>query len=189
MSATGIDEKSIKKAVAHRAKELGDRISHREVTLVFMDAKVAPRCRVFHAWWGAGEAQRSLSGLIRDEEAPDTYPGQALGKIFQRWLETEGKLPDPRHTAMVSAYLLDASGLHKIILSDEDRVSFISRPEWLPHVRLPENIEVTGQPGVIFWWVGPDGASQMCVYLTHRGQVYIEEMFIRDFLKKGGSDA
>jgi hypothetical protein len=189
MTAKGIDEQSIKKAVARRAKEFGYRIGQREVTLEFMDAETAPGCRIFRAWWGAGEAQGSLSGLLRDEEEPDTYPGRALGKVFQRWIETAGRLPDARLAATVAAFLYDASDLHRVILSDEDKAAFVKRPEWLPHVQLPETIEVAGQPGIAFWWVGPSGASRMRAYLSSSDQVRTEETFIRDLLKEGGADS
>ena len=183
MTMSKRDETFIKKIVARRAKELGDRVGFREISLEFMNAEVAPGCRIFQAWWVAAETQRSLSGLIRDEDAPDTYPAQALGKIFHRWIETEGKLPDARLVATVSAYLFDASNLHQVILSDEDKSAFTSRPEWLPHVRLPEEIEVAGQPGVAFWRVGPLGASLMRVYLSESGQIRTEEVFIQDLLQ------
>jgi hypothetical protein len=184
MTIRGIQEKSIKKVVAHRAEELGDNVSLREVTLEFMEADPAPGCKIFHAWWGAGEAQRSLSGLIRDEEVADTYPAQALEKVFRRWIETEGRLPEPRLVATVSAYLYDASCRHNVILSDEDKAEFIKQHEWLAYVRLPEVIEVAGQPGVVFWWVASDGVSQMRVYLAEGGRIRTEETFVQEFVNK-----
>ena len=59
------DDNSLEKIVARRAKELGGHIDARDVTVIFKDSEVAPGCRVFQAWWGAGEARGSLSGLIR----------------------------------------------------------------------------------------------------------------------------
>lgn len=179
----GADDDSLKAVVARRARELGNRISPRDVTVSFMGTEVASGCRVFHAWWGIGEERRSLSGLIRDEEAPDTYPAQALEKIFHRWIETEGKLPDARHVARVSAYLYDASNIHNPILSDEDKNAFVNRSDWLRYITLPEQIDVAGQPGVKFWRIGPRGASQVRFFLTKDGQVRTEEVFIQDLLK------
>ena len=178
MTVSENEHESIKKAVAIRAREFGDRVSPNEVTLVFMDTDAIPGYRVFHAWWGAGEAQNWLSGLIINDEAPDTYPAQALGKIFHRWMETEGKLPDARLAANVSAYLYDASGQHRVILNEEDKARFIRRPEWQAQVRLPELIEVAGQPGVAFWWINSVGASRMQVYLAGRGKIRTEETFV-----------
>ncbi len=172
-----------------RAREFGDRVSPNEVALEFMNTDAVPRYRVFHAWWGAGEAQQSLSGLIIDKEAPDTYPAQALGKIFHHWIETEGKLPDAELAANVSAYLYDASGQHRVILNEEDKAMFIKRPEWQAYVRLPEVIEVAGQPGVAFWWINSGGASRMKVYLAERGRIRTEETFIQDLLEKEGFDS
>jgi hypothetical protein len=110
-------------------------------------------------------------------------PAQALGKIFQRWIETEGKLPNSELVVIVSAYLYDSSGLYNVILSDEDRGTFIKRSEWLPHLQLPKKIEVEGQPGVTFWWTGPSVVSQMRVYYDSNGRIQTEEIFIRDFLE------
>ena len=179
----GQDDNSLKTVVVRRAMELGSRIDTRDVTVSFMDAEVARGCWVFHAWWGAGEARQSLSGLIKDDEEPDTYPAQALGKIFQRWFETEGKLPDARHIAAVSAYIYDASDLHKLILSDEDKEAFVNRPEWLRYITLPEQIDVSGQPGVKFWRIGPRGASELRIFLSKNGQICTEEVFIQDLLR------
>jgi hypothetical protein len=185
----GIEEQTVKKVVARRAKELGSRVSPRDVTLEFMEADAAPGCRLFHARWGAGEVQGWLSGLIKDEEAPDTYPAQALGKIFRRWIETEGKLPDPTLVATVSAYLYDAADRHNVILNEEEKAQYIRRQEWLRHIRLPTLIEVAGQPGVTFWWVGDGGASEMRVYLAEGGKIRTEETFIQDFLHRARSDS
>jgi hypothetical protein len=112
-----------------------------------------------------------------------------LGKIFNRWIETSGRLPSAKLAASVSAYLYDASCRHNVILSNEDRASFITRPEWLAHVRLPEVSQVPGQPVVTFWWVGPRGVSRMRIYLAEGGRIRTEETFIQEFLNGKGKDS
>ncbi|MBA3242260.1 MAG: hypothetical protein H0T60_13610 [Acidobacteria bacterium] len=178
-----MDEQAIREEVARRAVELGGPTDPRDVTLEFMEAEAAPGCRLFHARWGAGERENSLSGLVMDAEPPDTYPGQALAKIFRRWIETEGSLPDARHAAKVSAYVFNPAGRREVILSEEDRSRLIERSEWLPHVRLPALIELGGQPGVAFWWIGRRGASEMRFYFDEAGRIRIGEKSIRDFLQ------
>ena len=189
MTARKIDEMSIRKDVARRAKELGARVSHRDITLEFMDAEIAVGCRVFRATWRAGRAQGGLTGLLRDEEEPDTYPARSLGKLFHRWLETEGKLPNPMLVARVAAYLYDPLMVHTVILTQEDRSRYIERLEWLPYIQLPETIEIAGRPGIIFWWGGPTGASRMRLYLDQRNRIHSEEKMIQDFLGDEKPDA
>ena len=177
-----MDQELIKEAVAKRSEELGGRVRPQDVSLEFMDMEAAPGCRLFHARWGAGEQESWLSGLIRDEEAPDTYPGQAMAKVFHRWLETEGALPDAKVAAKVAAYLLDPADRHRLILNEDDKARLISRDEWRPHVQLPEVIEEAGQPGIRFWWVGPSGASEMNITLGEGERIHTKERLIRDLL-------
>jgi len=178
-----MDEQPIKELVARRAGELGGRVNPRDVRIEFMETEVAPGCRIFRASWGAGQREDSLSGLVRDGEDPDTYPAQALGKIFRRWIETGGKLPEPAHAARVSAYLYDGSDRRTVILSEEDKAESVKRREWLPHVRLPTLIEVDGRPGVAFWWAGPEGLSEVRFYFDERGRIRTTEKSIQDFLR------
>lgn len=189
MANTKIDEKAVKKIVAERAKDFGDRISSREVTLDFMEGEPAPGCRLFHARWGGGRREQGLSGLIRDDEPADTYPAQALGKIFQRWLETAGELPDAKTAARVSAFMFDPLKGNEVILSEADKAAFIHRDEWLPHIQLPEKIEVSGQPGVQFWWTGRDSPSRLSMYLTPKGRIRTKEIAIQDFVNEAGMNS
>jgi hypothetical protein len=181
-----VDEATIKKIVSHRAEEFGDRVSPREVTLEIMEADIAQGCRLFHAHWGAGESERSLSGLLRDNEAPDTYPAQALGKVFQRWIETEGKISNARDAAIAVSYLYDPCSRHNVILNNEDKIALINKQEWLPRIKLPQVIEVKGQPGIVFWRVGPKGASQLRAYLAKDGRIQTDETFVHEFLSEEG---
>jgi hypothetical protein len=184
MRSKDIDEATIKKIVSHRAEELGYTVSPREVTLEIMEKDIAQGCRLFHAHWGAGESEQSLPGLLRDNEAPDTYLTQALGKVFQRWIETEGKISNARDAAIAVSYLYDPYCRHNVILNNEDKIAIINKQEWLPHIKLPELIEVKGQPGIVFWWAGQNGASQLRAYLAKDGRIQIEERFVREFLSE-----
>jgi hypothetical protein len=183
MADTALDETSLKNAVVRRAAELGGHVRPGDVTLEIRQAEVAPGCHVFRATWGTGRNQGALTGLLQAGEPPDTFPAQALGKLFQGWMEAEGTLPPPEEVASVSAFLYDAGRIHTPILTGEDRSRLVSRPEWQPHVQLPTRIQVAGQPGVAFWWVGPGGPSEVSFYLTDAGTIRSEEKFMRDFLQ------
>jgi hypothetical protein len=176
------DEKAIKKAVATHANELGGPVGAAEITLEFLDGQAAPGCILFHARWGAGQREGILSGLLRDAEAPDTYPAQALGKVFQRWIEAEGTFPTAVRAAEVVAYVLDPLDRCVLVRSDEDKAKYIDRQEWLPFIAPPEAIEVAGRPGVTFWWFGPSGTSRMRVYLADGGRAGWDETSIQTLI-------
>ena len=175
--------RAIKKAVAERARELGAHVHPSEVTLEIEREPVASGCRLFRGWWGAGEAMGYLSGLLRDQEPPDTYPARALEKVFQRWIETDGELPEATLVAKVIAYLYDAAGRHEVIFSEKDKHALVQRPDWLAHIRVPEGTQVGGQTRIQFWWVGPRGPSQVGVYFSKNGSIRTEELWIQDVLK------
>ncbi|MDD0857534.1 hypothetical protein NHF46_06670 [Arthrobacter alpinus] len=80
----------IREVVAQRSQELGGRglVAPADVSVTLNAEETAPGCRLFAASWGAGRGRGALSGLLRDEDPPDTYPGQALGKLFARWAES-----------------------------------------------------------------------------------------------------
>ncbi len=183
-----MEEQPIKEIVARRAEELGRRVSPRDVRLEFMEGEAAPGCRLFHASWGAGRRERWLPGLLMDGEPADTHAGQALAKVFRRWIETEGKLPDARHAAKVSAYVYDPAGMNEVILSEEDSARLVTRDEWRAHVRPPALIEVEGRPGVAFWWTSPRGVSEVRLSLDEGGRVRTAEKFIQEFLQGAEAD-
>jgi hypothetical protein len=183
------DERHIKEIVARRAEELGARVSPRDVRLEFMEGEAAPGCRLFHASWGAGRHEGWLSGLVQEGEPADTYPAQALAKVFRRWTETAGGLPDARLAARVAAYVFDPAGRHEAILGAEDMERLVERAEWLPHVTPPALIEVEGRPGVAFWWTSPRGVSEMRFHFDGAGRIRASEKFIQDFLQGGGAEA
>ena len=136
---------AVQEVAARRARELGGgAVRPRDVTVEMMEKEAAPGCRLFHAGWGSG----ALSGLLRDDEPPDTYPAQAMGKIFRRWLDSGG-LPDATHVAAVAAWMFDPERRRAVVLSEAD----VRRAEWLRHVRPPEVIDDGGRPGVAFWWI------------------------------------
>ena len=183
-----MDERAIREIVARRAEELGSRVSPRDVKLEFMEGEAAPGCRLFHASWGAGRRERWLSGLVQEGEAADTYPAQALAKVFRRWTEAEGGMPDARHAAEVAAYVFDPAARHEPILSEGDAARLVERGEWLRHVRPPSLVEVEGRPGVAFWWAGPRGVSEVRLYLDADGRIRSGEKLIQEFLRGGEAD-
>jgi hypothetical protein len=184
-----MDEQAIREEVARRAGELGGWVNPRDVRLEFMEGEAAPGCTLFHAHWGAGEREGSLSGLVMDSEAADTYPAQALAKVFRRWAETAGRPPDARLAARVAAYVFDPAGRHEAILSEGDITRLVARADWLPHVTPPALIEAEGRPGVTFWWRGPRGVSEMRFHFDEGGRIRTSEKFIQEFLQGGGAQA
>ncbi len=178
-----IDEQAIKAAVAERAAEFGYHIHPEEVTLSFRLGKAAPGCVLFHARWGGGQREGTVSGLLVDDEPPDTYPAQALAKVYRRWLEVDGKLPDAALAAEVSNYLYDSAELFTPILNAKDRTALVQHAEWLPYVHLPQIIEEEAQPGVAFWRAGPPGLSEIRFILASGGQIRTDEKYIHTFLK------
>ena len=180
-----MDEMSIRTMVARRARELGSRVDERAIELEFPDAEAAPGCRLFRASWGAGEREGALAGLIVDQDAPDTHPARALAKIFRRWIETGGKLPDANHVATVCAYLLEPPRRHHVILDDADKIRLIEKIAWRSRVGLPQAIDRAGQPGIAFWWVGPSSLSRMQVYLGEDGRIEFDETLMRDVRDEG----
>lgn len=177
-----IDIKSIKKIVVQRAGELGNRIKPQEVELEFLKEEVARGCRIFTAHWVSHGFLRSLSGLIMDNDPPDTYPARAVGKIFRRWLDTRGGLPDPEMVANVVSLFFDPSRNQPLIMKEEDKSMFIELPEWIPYVELPKSIEVSGHPGVEFWRSGPYGLSKLRIFLSAAGMIQIDEHFLKDIV-------
>jgi hypothetical protein len=176
---SAVDEAGVRQALAVRIRELGGESKPSDIALRYLAFDPAPGCRLFHASWGGGQREGHLSGLIRDGERPDTYPGQILAKVFRRWLETEGALPDASGVATVCVYVLDPAGRNRPILAEEDRLRWVG-PESRERVATPRPIEVAGLPGVSFWWVRPEGDSEVRVYLVEGENVRIEEVFGRD---------
>jgi hypothetical protein len=80
------------------------------------------------------------------------------------------------------SYLYDPSSRYNVILTVEDKATLIDKQEWLPYIKLPELIEVSGQQGISFWRVGPSGASQMRVYLDKDRIIQTDEMLVQEFL-------
>lgn len=174
------DEVAVKAGVALRAQELGGLIGSEDVLLHFLDLDIAPGCQVFRANWGSGESYGALSGLIKDNDQPDTYPVRALSKIFRRWLETgEGSL-NAQLAAKVSAFMLDPLERRTVILNDSDIDMYAKRDEWLQHIRVPQLIRVGKYQGVEFWWIGYHGASLLRVYLDENQSIKTEEVFMQD---------
>ena len=136
----------IREAVAQRSLELGGRglVAPADVSVTLNLQEAAPGCRLFTASWGAGRGRGGLSGLLRDDEPPDTYPGQALGKLFARWAET-GQVPAAAAVAAAAAQLLDPARHNDPVLTEGDL-------EDAPGARLPELLGGDPAQGVSFWW-------------------------------------
>ena len=171
MTRTDLNEKSLKKVVTERARELGHRLRPSAVTLELPPEEVAAGCRLFRAWWGPGRRGGAVSGLLEEGQPPDTWPQRALTKLFRRWLQSGGTLPDPALVARVAAYLYDPLGRKMAILTPDDLAKLGAGP--IAH--LPEAISGEEGPGVVFCWVGPDGASEIRFYLDQDGDVWTRE--------------
>jgi hypothetical protein len=181
VNAVDSNELQLKQQIARRAQELGDAVQPGEVTLEWMADEVAAQALLFRARWPAREGEACLAGVVLDGSA-DTYPLQALGKVFQRWIKTHGQLPGAARAAEVCAYLLDAASRHRPVLTEQDRAARVTQPQWLPYVGLPELTGSAERPQLAFWWVGPRGTSRVRVLVEADERIRIEEKPIQDFL-------
>ncbi|WP_150117135.1 hypothetical protein [Arthrobacter sp. ERGS1:01] len=158
----------IKEAVARRTRELGGRgnIGAADVSVTLDAVDTAPGCRLFTATWGAGRDTGSLAGLLRDNDPPDTFPGQAFGKLLDRW---SGAAQPPAADAVAAAavFLLDSDRRRIPVLAPEDLAGH-------PGAELPALLGGSPLRGVTFWWsdggrppvrvtVADDGAGNVAV--------------------------
>lgn len=173
-----VSVRRIRETMARRAGELGGRVRSGTVRLELVAGEVAPGCRVLAASWGGGRTESSLTGLILDGRDLDTYPLQALGKIFARWKKA-GPMPEAWRVVSVVSFLLGGPGRGDAILSEGDIRELVRDPELRRQVGLPELIQVNGQPGVRFFCVGRYGVSRLRVHLSAEGRVRVEEVFLR----------
>ncbi|ALO67449.1 hypothetical protein AS189_14320 [Arthrobacter alpinus] len=159
----------IREVVAQRSQELGGRglVAPADVSVTLNAEETAPGCRLFAASWGAGRGRGALSGLLRDEDPPDTYPGQALGKLFARWAES-GEAPAAAAVAASAALLLDPARCNDPVLTEEDL-------EDAPGARLPQLLGGDPPQGVSFWWSDGGRPRNVTVRTENSGGVTINE--------------
>lgn len=159
----------IREVVAQRSLELGGRglVAAADVSVALNAQESAPGCRLFTATWGAGRDSGALSGLLRDDDPPDTYPGQALGKLFARWAEA-GQQPGAAAVAASAAQLLDPERRSVPVLAPGDLAN-------LPGAELPELLGGDPPQGVRFWWSDGGRPRNIAVHTDNAGGVTINE--------------
>jgi hypothetical protein len=171
--------KVIKAAVALRSAEFGVPVRPRDISVEVERSEIAPGCRLFRTSWGVGRRRNGLSGLLLDDESPDTFPGQALTKVFSRWLAAEGRLPQPLVIADAASYLLDPLRCRTVIRTPADLEEYATGADRLRHISVPEAIDIGGNRGVAFWWIGEHGASRFEVYIDADGRLHTGEKPVR----------
>ncbi|PYI66564.1 hypothetical protein CVV68_13415 [Arthrobacter livingstonensis] len=160
----------IRVAVARRTLELGGRgqISPTDVSVTLEDTDAAPGCRLFTATWGAGRDAGALSGLLRDDDPPDTFPGQAFGKLLERW---GGASQPPAADAVAAAavFLLDPDHRRVPVLVPTDLADS-------PGAELPSLIVGVPLRGVNFWWSDAGRLARVTVADDGAGKVTVAEV-------------
>jgi hypothetical protein len=179
-------EATVRQVVSQRSAELGGRVRPDDVRVSVFDGEAPAGCTLFHAAWGGGPTEGALSGLIRDGEPPDTYPVQALGKVFRRWLDS-GEVPDAVAMASVVAYLYDPMDSCPLVLRPGDVVASHRRRDWAPYLRPPRIVDRDGPRGVVFWWMGERGPAQLSVALDESGEVETVQRTIDSLLAEESS--
>lgn len=159
----------IRDAVAQRSLELGGRglVAAADVSVTLNAQKSAPGCRLFTATWGRGQFRGALSGLLRDDDPPDTYPGQALGKLFARWAQS-GQAPAAVEVAAAAAQLLDPERHNSPVLIDADLAD-------VQGARLPEVLGGNPPQGVSFWWSDGGRPRNVTVHTDSVGGITVNE--------------
>lgn len=173
---------TIKTAVALRAHEFGADLGPEDILVDLAGSDVAPGCRLFRAFWGAGRTRGALAGLLRDDDPPDTYPGQAIVKVFQRWLATAGHLPGPVVVAEAVSYLLDPIERRTVLRTREEITTYVTRPDWQSRVSVPAAVAT----GVSFWWADDFGVSRLTAFMDAAGELHIEEKAVQAAVDDGG---
>ncbi|GAA1445880.1 hypothetical protein GCM10009617_26080 [Leifsonia poae] len=161
-------ENRIRAAVADRSAELGVPVRSTDVVVDLAEDDVAPGLRLFRASWSGGRSERSLAGVLDDDDRPDTHPGHALGTVLRRWVETAGHLPAASDVAAAAAFLLDSDGRHRVLLTDEDTAD-------VPGGVLPELVELPHRLGVSFWWTDGYSASRLTAELDEADRLSVNE--------------
>lgn len=159
----------IREVVAQRSLELGGRglVAPADVSVTLNAHESAPGCRLFTATWGGGRDSGALSGLLRDDDPPDTYPGQAMGKLFARWAEA-GQQPGAAAVAASAAQLLDPERRRVPVLAPGDLAN-------MPGAELPELLNGDPPHGVSFWWSDGGPARQVTARTDGAGGITLTE--------------
>lgn len=166
---------TLKRAVAQRALEFGAHVHPNDVVLEHEVLPGIPQCTLFAARWGGGRRRQDLSGLACDGEAPDTYPGRATTKIFQRWLVAAGQLPNPEVVASTVSYIFDPTHMNKVLLGREDAATYSACSRWTPFVHAPRATDVAGAHGVSFWWTDGFRCTRFVAYVDSVGELQVTE--------------
>lgn len=159
----------IRAVVAQRARELGGGglVGPDDVAVNLDEGESAPGCRLFTATWGAGRHAGALSGLLRDNDPPETRPGQALAKLLKRWGES-GPQPAPAAVTAAAATLFDPERRREPVLGPADLQD-------QPGAELPALLGSSPLDGVRFWWSDGFRPSRVTLAADGAGGVTVTE--------------
>lgn len=154
------NDDTLRDLFASRARELGSTPRAAGLRLEWFTRDAFDGVQALRARWDADDGPHGIAGLLLDGEL-DTYPLQALGKLFDRWTSAGAALPPAAEAARLCAFILDPLGRRKPLV-DEHEIAALAAPGHAPGgLRRPRfDIDAAGLR-LSFWWIGPRGASQL----------------------------
>ena len=175
------EEADLRAAIVARAHDLGAEIRGEDVRLEFLADDVVPGYRVFRGIYSYRDMRDAVTGIALEGAAPDTYPLRALGKIFGRWLDLSGELPEPAIVAEVVSFVLGGAGPYDVVTS-EDELAQIADVEAQGVVERPRAIDVEGQPGVVFWWEKRIGLVEVTVHMIGHEEIALSQRTLAEVI-------
>lgn len=177
--AADVDLAAIQRHVAERVKGLGGNVDPDDVSVFPMDEEVAPGIVAFTASYQGQGGQMKMTGIVEDG-TPNTFPLEAVGKVFDKWLSSGGLPPAARAAEVIT--LIQSSGDRQKVVTTQAEVDGLAANERAV-ARVPTLIEVQGQPGVEFWLLSRQGLERRRVTAKPKGGAAIEDRTVADVIK------
>jgi hypothetical protein len=177
--APAIDEAAVRQHVATRVKELGGTVAADDITIIALDGEAAPGTTAFVAAYEGRAGRSTMTGIV-DENGPNTFPLEAIGRLFDKWLVTG--LPAPERAAEVITFIQSGGDRQSVVKTDAD-VASLSNTAARDVVHPPAAIDVKGKPGVEFWLNTRTGLVRRRVSSKAGGGAAVEDRTINDVLK------
>jgi hypothetical protein len=168
------EEADLRAAIVARANDLGAEIRSEDIRLEFLADDVVPGYRVFRGIYSYRDMRDAVTGIVTEDGTPDTYPHRALGRIYARWLERSGDLPEPAIVAEVVSFLIGGAGPYEVLTSEDD-LARITDVGAQGVVGPPRAVDVDGQPGVVFWWEKRIGLVEVTVHMTGPEEIALSQ--------------
>ena len=167
MSGPGRDERTLRRAIAARAAELGASLRPEDLRLQYDDLPGAPAYRVVRATWGAGGSADGLSGLLREGADPDLLPGHAVGVLLGDW---DGTATD---AAAAVALLLDPMARWEPLLTAAEVSGWRSAEGPVEPPELRPGATAGAATRLAYWWHRDATARQVVVEVDAAGRTTV----------------